>query len=556
MTKTVLILGGYGVFGGRLARRLSRNADRRVIIAGRNLDKARSLADKLGCEAEEIDARAADLIDRVSDLEPDIIVDAAGPFQAYKDDPYRVARIAMQVGAHYLDLSDDGPFTAEISQLDDSAVKAGVSILSGVSSVPALSSVVAAHLAAGIEDVHAIDIAILPGNRAPRGLSVIRSILGQVGRPLRLWHGNAWTSRPAWSDLKRIDLHVVGAPSVTKRRASLIGAPDLLLFPEAFGARSVTFRAGLELSLMQFGLWVLHWLPRLKLFPSLEGLAVPLKWIADRLETIGTDRGGMHVCLTGQSADGLMLQRVWTLIVEQGDGPFIPGLPAEVLIEKICMGEIDPGARPGLREFSLPEFEAAVADLSISMGEVQRPYETLFQRILQGKYESLPSRLQELHMVSENRKWRGEASVRRGAGRLSKVAGWIAGFPPAAASVSIEVEMRATGKGETWIRRFGQKRFKSYLSMRSRRRKPVLIERFGLMSFQIDLGEDAGKLRFPVQSGRVLGIPLPAFLRPASDTFEYVDDQGRACFSVRVSLPIAGLIAQYEGWLKPVNAQK
>lgn len=71
------------------------------------------------------------------------------------------------------------------------------------------------------------------------------------------------------------------------------------------------------------------------------------------------------------------------------------------------------------------------------------------------------------------------------------------------------------------------------------------------MSFEIDLNKRGETLQYPVKSGRVLGVPLPSFLCPVSDTLEYVDEQNRACFSVRVSLPIAGLIAHYEGWLKP-----
>ncbi len=519
------------------------------------MDKAQSLAVELGCEAAQIDTQAIDLNERVSALAPGIIIDAAGPYQAYREDPYRVARVAIETGAHYLDLSDDGAFTAGIRELNDAALHAGLSVLSGVSSVPALSSVIAAHLADGMDDVHAIDAAILPGNRAPRGSSVIRSILSQVGRPVRSWQSSEWADKPAWSDLQRIDLHVVGTRSVVGRRVSLIGAPDLRLFPEAFGARSVSFRAGLELSIMQYGLWILHWLPRLKLLRSLTALTVPLKWMADRLQSFGTDRGGMRVQVAGRTSDGTALRRTWTLIVGQGDGPFIPGLPAEILIQKIFSGDVAAGARPCLREFSVPEFDAVAADLDIVTGETQRPLVPIFKTVLNESFDQISSQLQDLHTVLDQRRWRGEASVHRGTGWISRIAGWIAGFPPATESISVQVEMRRTAKGETWTRQFGKKRFKSYLAVRKRSRKPVLFERFGLMSFQIELNEDDGKLYFPVKEGRLLGLPLPAFLRPASDTFEYVDDLGRACFSVRVSLPIAGLVAHYEGWLKSAYAQ-
>ena len=69
----------------------------------------------------------------ILDAAPDFVVDAAGPFQNYTADPYRVARFCIAHKIHYLDLSDDGPFTAGIGALDQDAKAAGCFVLSGVS---------------------------------------------------------------------------------------------------------------------------------------------------------------------------------------------------------------------------------------------------------------------------------------------------------------------------------------------------------------------------------------------------------------------------------------
>ena len=105
-------------------------------------------------------------------------------FQAYGDEAYRLAKAAISAGAHYLDLSDDGVFTKEIILLDDAAKAKGVVVRSGVSSVPAISAAAVRALSEGMRNIDLIDTAILPGNRAPRGLSVMRAILAQVGKPL------------------------------------------------------------------------------------------------------------------------------------------------------------------------------------------------------------------------------------------------------------------------------------------------------------------------------------------------------------------------------------
>ena len=86
----VLIIGGYGVFGSRLAELLVAD-DHAVCIAGRNLNSAESAAKKMGCDARHLD-RSGDLS---ALAEFDVVVDAAGPFHAYGDTPYRLASAAF-----------------------------------------------------------------------------------------------------------------------------------------------------------------------------------------------------------------------------------------------------------------------------------------------------------------------------------------------------------------------------------------------------------------------------------------------------------------------------
>jgi len=52
----VLVVGGYGVFGERLARLLLRDGHQ-VTVAGRDLAKAKALAAQLGCSAQQVDRK-------------------------------------------------------------------------------------------------------------------------------------------------------------------------------------------------------------------------------------------------------------------------------------------------------------------------------------------------------------------------------------------------------------------------------------------------------------------------------------------------------------------
>lgn len=496
------------------------------------------------------DLAAPDLAAGLAPLAPFLVIDAAGPFQGAVP---RLAGAAIAVGAHYLDLSDDADFTAGIGALDGAARARGVTVLSGVSSVPALSSAVVEALRAGLPDLHLIESVILPGNRAPRGLSVVRAIVGQVGRPLRQWQAGAWIAPPAWGDLVRHNLALPDRPVPSRRWASRIGAPDLQLFPGRFRARTVRFAAGLELPVMHLGLWALGLLVRLGLLRGLDPLAPLLRRVAALLKPFGSDRGGMIVTLAGRTAAGEALCRRWTLRAGAGDGPEVPGLPARILCNRLMDGGLAPGARPCIAEFSLAEVEDVLKAHDLAATREEWPAPLLFPKALGPALDALPPVLQDLHRVIDSRRWRGRASVRRGRGGLSCLLGALLRLPPAADDVAVEVLMVRRGEAEIWQRDFGGRRFRSTL----RPGRPV-SEGFGPLGFTplrftLGLRVEGAALHFPVTGGRCLGLPLPRWLLPVSTTTETVDDQGRASFDVAIRMPLAGEIIRYRGWLQPAD---
>ena len=539
------------MFGVRLARLLLKDARYDVLVAGRSIDKAKAFCNAHGGTPCQIDLSGGELDKEIAACAPVIVVDAAGPFQIYDNDtPYKLALAAIACGAHYLDLSDDGAFTLGISVLNAQALTANVCVLSGVSSVPAISSSIVASLSDDMADIHHIESIILPGNKAPRGLSVIRAIVAQAGRPLKLWKNSQWTEVKGWSGRRQVELKIHGERALPKRWASYIGAPDLVLFPQYFKARSVAFRAGLDLKLMHGGLAFLTLPVRLGWLTSIAGLSPLLKWIADRLESFGSDRGGMWVQVIGVTKAGDCETRDWTLLVEGGDGPFIPVVPAQILCGKLLIQDTPAGAGPALNMFTRAEAEAALSVLRLKTQARFQGCDLLFPVALGDSFTALPLPLQHLHTVLSERRWIGEACVERGEGLLSRLIALFAGFPSASDKTPIEVLMSRTDKAEAWTRIFGSKVFRSYLSPAGAASTGVIIERFGLLKFTIALSVNDGVLEYPVTDGTCFGIPLPKFLLPSSQSREYVDAQRRACFDVKISLPIAGRIVSYRGWLQ------
>lgn len=518
-----------------------------VIVTSRDLARAQAFCDDHGGRAMALDLDDPSLNEVIAKVAPFVIVDAAGPYQDYGDRPYRVAEAALACGAHYLDLSDDAGFTTGISALDTAAKAAGVTLLSGVSSVPALSSAAVQHLREGLDYIDLVESAILPGNRAPRGLAVMQSILGQVGRPSPTWIAGRTEPVPAWSDLQREKLVIEGQRPLSPRWSSPIGAPDLALFADYFGAASVRFRAGLELSIMHLGLAVMALPVRWGLIRSLAPLARPLHLAADLLEPFGTDRGGMRVTVVGRQADTI-LRRDWTLIAASGDGPHIPALPARIVLNRLADGAIAPGARPCLAEFDLDAFRTVAPDLDLSDGTTETEIVPIFQTALGTDWDKLPAPLRDLHTVPASRRWSGTAQVTRGNNPLARVICRLFGFPPAAQDIPVTVTMTRRGDKEIWTRRFGTRIFRSHLRVG---RGGFVTERFGPFRFELGLNVAEGALHYPVRRGWFLGLPWPRALLPRSAAVEQVTEDGDAQFDVALSAPLAGPLVRYRGTLRP-----
>ncbi|QPH55514.1 SDR family oxidoreductase [Pontivivens ytuae] len=529
----ILILGGYGVFGGRLARLLLRDGHE-VIVAGRSRTKAEAFCAEHGGEPLMLD-RAGDL-SALGESGADLVVDATGPFQTLGSDPYRVAYAAIAAGMHCFDFSDDPEFTAGITALDAEARAAGVTVFSGVSTMPAITGAAATALADGL-DVTQIESALLPGNRAPRGRAVIGSILAQAGEPLRIRRGGRWEEISGFEDRRVVPLE----PGL-ERPGSLIGAPDLALFPKHFGAETVLFRAGLELGLMHRGLGVIAWLRKRRLLPRLTLLTVPIHWAAVLLKPFGTGTGGMAVIVTGRS-EGRTLRRQWSVIAEGGDGPFVPAIPARVLAGRL--DTLEPGARACVDEIPLDALEAGMEGLQIRFPRFEEEVEPLFPRHVSG-FHDLPPEVRALHNFTDMAIWTGTASIENGRGVIPALIRRLFGFPAATTDTPVRVVMERRGDTERWTRTFGKRKFRSHL----RWKNGAMHERFGPTEFALDLTATKDALAFPVASGRVLGLPIPRFLLPKSVATERAGPDGKPAFDVALHAPLGlGLIVRYKGTL-------
>ncbi|HEY3179549.1 MAG TPA: saccharopine dehydrogenase NADP-binding domain-containing protein [Casimicrobiaceae bacterium] len=355
MAFRVVVLGGYGHFGARIARTLARDAGMEVTVVGREparaVDTAAAIALDCGnrVDAAAFDVTARDIGARLRSLEPNLVIHTCGPFQS-RD--HGVARAALSVGAHYVDLADARKFVCGIGAIDDAARSRELLVVSGASTVPGVSGAVIDAFAHEFDALQSIDFGIAPGNRTPRGSATIASVASYVGRQFGVWDAGVWQPAYGW---QRLRSHRY-PPEVGTRWLADCDVPDLELFPERYpGVQSVRFGAGLELPFLHFGLWLLSWPSRWRWISRLEAHSERLRRSSEWFAKLGTDVGAMHVEMHGFRR-GHRLDVLWTLVAGHGDGPQIPCTPAIVIARKLAAGTlVARGALPCVGLFSLEE---------------------------------------------------------------------------------------------------------------------------------------------------------------------------------------------------------
>lgn len=342
----VLLVGASGVFGSRLAELAVSEPGVALTLAGRTESSLDALAARIG-------GGAVRLIDRdlatAKDLAGyDLVIDTAGPFQ---QSHCRLIEAAIVAGVDYLDLADGRTFVGEIGRFDASARAAGVSVITGASSIPALSHAVIDSLVSDLDTIDSLWIGIFPGNRAPRGLAVVRAILSYAGQTVRVFRDGEWREDRGWGRLRR------DATSVGQRWASVCDTPEQDLLVERYQPKhSAEFFAGMELSILHLGLWLLCWPVRWGWLRSLEPFAAPLFLIAQWLRPFESDRGAMTVRVEGHAHDGTFIRRHWTLAADANRGPYVPIMATLAMIKRRAAAPGQPGARACAGLLALTDF--------------------------------------------------------------------------------------------------------------------------------------------------------------------------------------------------------
>jgi hypothetical protein len=173
----------------------------------------------------------------------------------------------------------------------------------------------------------------------------------------------------------------------------------------------------------------------------------------------------------------------------------------------------------------------------------------LFREALGPSYEAMPEAIRNGHAAERRLVLAGRARIEGARNAFGWGLARLFGFPRAAEDIPVHVVMTAAGGREAWARVFGNNRFGSELTKAPGRGR--IFERFGAVRILLEVTADAEGMRIRSLGAYLGSLRLPDWLVPRSDATERLDADGRFTFDVPISMPFAGQLVRYRGWLVP-----
>ncbi|GHE90783.1 hypothetical protein GCM10018785_66890 [Streptomyces longispororuber] len=242
----VLVLGGYGAVGAVAARSLARRLPGRVVVAGRDIGRARRLAEDSGGTllAARVDLGDPVSLARALDGVSLVVLCVEPP-----DGAPHPARLLFERGVGLVDVTASRELVAEVEAHGALARARGARAVLSVGVAPGLTNLLARQVHADLGGADRVDLSVVLGAGEPHGKDAVRWTVGRLGQreagrgpgqraaggggPLRVTTGPSGAARThhpfPFSDQYTLR-RTLGVPEVTTRLALDSGPLTGLLF--------------------------------------------------------------------------------------------------------------------------------------------------------------------------------------------------------------------------------------------------------------------------------------------------------------------------------------
>ncbi|MGE5567209.1 MAG: saccharopine dehydrogenase family protein [Parcubacteria group bacterium] len=337
----VLIYGATG-YTGKLVAERAKAIGMAPVLAGRNAEKVRAVAEPLGFEWQAADINDPAALDRaLAGIE--VVLHIAGPFSATSR---QMADACIRNKAHYLDITGEIAVIEALAARSNEAAAEGVMLMPGVGFDVVPSDCLAARVAGRVKNPTKLTLAIGGLEKASRG--TLKSSIESVGNPVRVRRGGAIET--AWPPPRRaFDFGEGPRPGIAVGWGDVAsawystGVPDITVYFEAAPQMEQMAR------LNGFMRWLL----------SRRPMQALLKRAIDRMPEGPTpqERAAGKAVLIGEAVNDAGDKAVSRLATPEGYT--LTALTSLEIVQRVLAGAAKPGFQTPSKVFG-PDFIASI----------------------------------------------------------------------------------------------------------------------------------------------------------------------------------------------------
>jgi len=235
--RDILLVGGYGVVGRRIAARLAPVFPGRLVIAGRDQERASDLCRELGHGSRPRRIDAGDVAGISSGLDGVHTV-----MSCVAQPEMHLLRTCIARGVAYTDIAPRLAFWQGADALAAEARRTGARVVLGAGLSPGISNMMAARMAKELGRVDRVATAILLSLGDEYGPDSLHHVLEALTQPFTVLRDGHRRPAVPFSEGER----VVFPSPIGARTAYLFPWSDVVYYPKTLGAQTAVGRFALE----------------------------------------------------------------------------------------------------------------------------------------------------------------------------------------------------------------------------------------------------------------------------------------------------------------------